>query len=153
MLKVFVDIDLLMDMAKRYDPITRVLINYIGEWLFSMSTQVIREVFMLNSNIALLEKIDLGKFKSMYEAQKIYLHVGPIQENFVRIGGLFLVTSSTPKPLMKIFFNPRAQALYFSLYRVLGVEEIEHVPRCLVFMMAQIFQCWMTSIFYYVSLF
>ena len=45
--KVFVDIDLLVDIAKKYDPITRVVSNYIGEWLFVVSTQVIREVFML----------------------------------------------------------------------------------------------------------
>ena len=80
--RVFVDIDLLVDMAKRYDLVTRVLRNYVEERLFFVLAQVIREFFMLNSNIALLEKIDLGKFKSMYEAQKIYLHVGPIQEHF-----------------------------------------------------------------------
>ena len=59
---VFLDIDLLVDMAKRYDLITRVLRNYVGERLFGVSAQVIMEVFMLNSNTTLLEKIDLGKF-------------------------------------------------------------------------------------------
>ena len=72
-----------------------------------MSSHVIREVFMLNSNITLCEKIDLGKFHLMYEAQVVYLHVGPLQEHFVRIGGLFLATSSILEPLMKNFFNPR----------------------------------------------
>ena len=60
--EVCVDIDLLVDMAKRYDLFTRVLNNCIGQSLFSMSAQVMREVFMLNSNTTLLEKIDLGKF-------------------------------------------------------------------------------------------
>ena len=48
---------------------------------------------------------------------------------------------------LKKYFNPRAQALYFSLCRVLGVVEIDHVPRYLVYMMAQILQYGMTSIF------
>ena len=39
--------------------------------------------------------------------------------------------------------------LYFSLCRVLGVVEIDHLPRCFVFMMAQILQYGMTSIFYF----
>ena len=58
-----------------------------------------------------------------------------------------MVTSTTPEPLTKKFFNPRAQALYFSLYRVLGVVETNHVFGYLVFMMAQILQYGMTSIF------
>ena len=60
-----------------------------------------------------------------------------------------MVTSTTPKPLMKKIFNPRAQALYLSLCRILGVLEIDHVPRFLVIMMEQIFQYEMTSIFYF----
>ena len=50
---------------------------------------------------------------------------------------------------MKKFFNPRAHALYFSLCRVLGVVEINHVPGYLVYMMAQSLQYGMTSIFYF----
>ena len=66
--RVFVDTDLLVDMAKRYDLVTRVLRNYARERLFSMLAQVIREFFMLNSNTTMLERIDLGEFQSMYEA-------------------------------------------------------------------------------------
>ena len=91
---------------------------------------------MLNPSVSLLEKIDLSNFYSMYEAQEIYLHASPLREYFVRIGGLCLITSSTPKPLMKKIFNPRAHALYLSLCRVLGIEEIDHVLGYLVFMMA-----------------
>ena len=74
----------------------------------------------------------------MYEAKTIYLLASPLCEHFVRIGGLCLVKSSNLELLMKKFFNPGAQALYFSLCRVLGIEETKHVPGCLVFMMAQI---------------
>ena len=76
--RVYLDIDFLVEMEKRYKPLTRVVSNYVGEHLFSIIAQVIREIFMLNSNVALLEKIDLRNFHSMYEAQTIYLHVGPL---------------------------------------------------------------------------
>ena len=36
--RVFVESDLLMDMAKRYDLVTRVLRKYVGERLFVVST-------------------------------------------------------------------------------------------------------------------
>ena len=93
---------------------------------------------MLTTNEALLQKMDLSEFQSLYEAQTLYLWAGPLREHFAKIGRLCLVTSATPKPLMKKYFNPRAQALYLSLCRVLGVVEIDHVPRYLVYMMAQI---------------
>ena len=60
--RVYLDIDFLVEMEKRYKPLTRVVSNYVGEWLFVVSSQVIREVFILNPNVALLEKIDLRKF-------------------------------------------------------------------------------------------
>ena len=49
--RVFVDVDLLMDMAKRYDPITRAVNNYVGERLFAITTPVIREDFMCSRKI------------------------------------------------------------------------------------------------------
>ena len=52
---------------------------------------------------------------------------------------------------MKKYFNPRAQALYLSLCMVLGIEETNHVHGYLIFMMAQIFQYEMTSIFYFAT--
>ena len=73
-----------------------------------MIAHVIREVFMLNQNVSLLERIDLGEFQSRNEVHTLYLHAGPLREHFVRIGGLCLVTSSTSEPLIKKFFNPRA---------------------------------------------
>ena len=65
---VFLDVDLLVSLAKRHDPLTRVVSNYIRDRLFAMTTPMTREVFMLNQNISLLERIDLGGFQSRYEA-------------------------------------------------------------------------------------
>ena len=75
----------------------------------------------------------------------------PLKEHFVKIAWLCLVTLAIPKPLMKKFFNSRAQALYISLCRILGVLETDHVPGYLVMMMAQILQYGLTSIFYFTT--
>ena len=121
-----------MILAKRYDPLTRVVSNFVGDHLFAVSPSLIKEIFGLSINNALLERIDLSQLQSTYEAQALYLRTGPVKEHFVKIGGLCLVTSATPEPLMKKFFNVRAQALFFSLCRILGVLETDHVPRYLV---------------------
>ena len=62
-----------------------------------------------------------------------------------------MVTSATPEPLMKKFFNSRAQALYISLCRILGVVETDHVLGYLVMTMAQILQYGLTFIFYFAT--
>ena len=69
----------------------------------------------------------------------------------MRVGGLCLVTSATPEPLMRKHFNLRAQALHSSLCQVLGVDELEQIPGYMVFMMAQILQYGLTSIFYFAT--
>ena len=135
---IFWDVDLLVALAKRYDPITRIVSNFTGDRLFAVSPSLIKEVFGLSKNNTLLKKIDLSQLQSAYEAQALYLRAGPLKEHFVKIGGLCLVTSATPEPLMKKFFNPKAQALYISLCRILGVLETNHVLGYLIMMMAQI---------------
>ena len=62
-----------------------------------------------------------------------------------------MVTLATLEPLMKKFFNSRAEALYISLCRILGVLETDHVLGYLVMMMAQILQYGLTSIFYFAT--
>lgn len=57
--RVFFDSDLLADMAKKYDPITRIVKNHVGDNLFRVSLELIREVFKLNPNHAVHEKIDM----------------------------------------------------------------------------------------------
>ena len=77
-LEVFTDADLLMNLAKRYDPIIRVVKNYASDRLFVVTTFVIREVFMLNTNEALLEKNDLGTLQASYNTQENYLRARPL---------------------------------------------------------------------------
>ena len=101
---VFWDVDLLVTLAKRYDPLTRIVSNFAGDRLFAISSSLIRKVFGLSKNNALLERIDLSQLQSTYEAQALYLRAGPLKEHFVKIGRLCLVTSATPEPLMKKFF-------------------------------------------------
>ena len=52
------DVDLLVSLAKRYDPLTRVVSNYTGDRNVVVTPLVIRDVFSLTSKVALLKKID-----------------------------------------------------------------------------------------------
>ena len=47
---------------------------------------------------------------------------------------------------MRKFFNPRAQALYFSLYQIFVMDEGEHILVSIVLIMAQTLQFGMSSI-------
>lgn len=85
--------------------------------------------------------------QARYDTQRIYLRGGPLQEHFVKIGQLPLVTPNTPEPLLRKYFNPRAQALYFSLYRIFGMDEQDHILGSIVFIIAQTLQYGMSSIF------
>ena len=60
--RVFFDSDLLCDMAKKYDPITRIIKNHAGGNLFRVSPTLIGEVFKLNPNHAVHETIDMDEF-------------------------------------------------------------------------------------------
>jgi hypothetical protein len=53
------DVDLLTIVAKRYDPILWTVKNHSGDHFFKITIEEIREVFILNPNISLHEKIDL----------------------------------------------------------------------------------------------
>lgn len=105
---VLFDDDLLTMLAKRYNLVLIVVKNHARDNLFRVTTEVIRAVFMLNPNHDLHEKIEFDVLQARYDAQRVYLWGGPLQEHFVRVGHLSLVTSHTPKPLLKKYFNPRA---------------------------------------------
>lgn len=57
----FMDEDLLVALAKRYDIFLRVVKNVSGLVLFEVFASTIREVFRLNTSSALLEEVDLWK--------------------------------------------------------------------------------------------
>ena len=43
---VFWDMDLLVVLAKRYDPLTRVVSNFAGDCLFDVSPSIIRDILL-----------------------------------------------------------------------------------------------------------
>ena len=58
---VFWDVDLLVTLAKRHDPLTKIVSNFAGDHLFAVFSSLIKEVFGLSKNNALLERIDLSQ--------------------------------------------------------------------------------------------
>lgn len=105
---VFFNDDLLNLGAKIYDPISRLVKNHPMENLFKVTPELIREAFLLNPNQALHEPIYFEDLQTRYEAQKVYLRNGSLQEIFVKIGKLPLVTKNTLETLLKKYFNPKA---------------------------------------------
>lgn len=53
------DDDLLTMLGKMYDPILWLVNNQVGDNLFRGTTEVIKEIFILNPNLALYENINL----------------------------------------------------------------------------------------------
>ena len=72
-------------MVKKYDPITRVVKNHVGENLSRVSPELIKEVFKLNPNHVVHEKIDIEDLQSRYEEQRIYLRGEPLHQHFVKL--------------------------------------------------------------------
>ena len=58
-----------------------------------------------------------------------------------------MITENTPEPLLRRHFNTRAQALYFSLCKIFGIDETNHVPGPIVFIIAQTLQFGMSTIY------
>ena len=75
----FFDSDLLSDMAKKYDHITRIVKNHARDNLFRVLPTLISKVFMLNPNHAVCEPIDMDDLQETYDAQSVYLRAGPLQ--------------------------------------------------------------------------
>ena len=146
---VFFDSDLLTILAKRYDPITNWVKNNSGVNIFKVFAELIREVFILNPNHALHEKIDMGEIQEKYEAQATYLRIGSLQEHATKIGTLSIITANTPEPLFRRHFHTRTQALYFSLCKIFGMDETMQISGSFVFIMAQTLQFGMSTILDY----
>lgn len=91
------DDDLLVDMLKKYDPITRVVKNHVGDNLFRVSLDLIREVFKLNPN-HVHEKIGIEDLQARYDAQRMYLRGGSLQQNFVKLDHCPWVDKIPPSP-------------------------------------------------------
>lgn len=62
------DIDLLTQIAKSYDPITRTVRNVNGGPLIKITDDELRRVFWLNETSSYLEPIDFKMIKNVYDA-------------------------------------------------------------------------------------
>ena len=54
-------------MSKKYDPITRIVKNHFGDNLFRVLPELIREVFKLNPNHEVQEKVDMEDLQARYD--------------------------------------------------------------------------------------
>lgn len=137
-LGVFMDIDLLTQIAKNYDPITRIVRNISGGPLVEITANEVKRVFRLNEASSYLEPIDFEMLRKVYDAQKDHLRSGPMREFFAKIGGLTLVGPSTVEPFPMNLFTLRAKGIYWSLCQFFG-EDLENVmPTHYMLMMTQI---------------
>lgn len=112
---VFMDVDLLMQIAKNYDPVTRTVRNVNQGPLIEISDDEFKRVFRLCEASNYLEPIDFEMFKKVYDAQRDHLRSGPLKEFFAKIGGLTLVGPSTMEPFPMNLFTSRAKGIYWSL--------------------------------------
>lgn len=143
---IFLDSDLLANLGKKYDHITRVVKNYVGDNLFRFCYQFISEVFNLNPNHDVHDLIDMEDLQERYDVQRVYVRAGSLQQHFSRIGKLTLVTSTALELLMRKYFNLRAQYLYFTLCKIFGMYEEEYIHDSIVLIIAQTLQFGMSSI-------
>ena len=140
-----------MDLAKKYDPIIGWVKNHAGVNLFRVCPELFSEVFNLDPNHVVHENIDIDDLQARYDAQRIYLRIGPLWEHATKISTLPVITASTPEPLLRRHFNLRAQALYFSLCKILGIDEVDQIPGSIVLMMAQTLQFGMSTILHFAT--
>ena len=101
----------------------------------------------MDPNHVVHEKIDLEDLQARYDTQITYLRHGPLQEHFFKIGHFPLVIENIPNPLLRKYFNPRAQSLYFSLCKIFRMDEQQHIQRYIVFIIAHTLQSRMNLIF------
>ena len=88
----------------------------------------------------------MDDLQARYDAQRIYLRIGPLQEHAAKVDTLLVITAITPEPLLRRHFNLRAQALYFSLCKIFGIDEVDQILGSIVLMMAQTLQFGMITI-------
>ena len=69
------------------------------------------------------------------------------KEHANKVGTLPVITVHTLEPLLRRHINIRAQALYFSLYKIFGMDETEHIPRSIVFSIARTLQFGMSTFY------
>lgn len=106
------DINLLTQIAKNYDPITKTVRNVNGRPLIEINDDKFRKVFWVSEVSNYLEPIDFEMLKKVYDAQRDHLRSGLLKELFSKIGGLTFVGTSTMETFPLNFFTLRAMGIY-----------------------------------------
>lgn len=83
---VFMDVDLLTQIANNYDSNTRTMRNVNGGSIIEITNEEFRRVFQLSEVSNYLEPINFEMLAKVYEAQTNHLRNGPLKEFFAKIG-------------------------------------------------------------------
>lgn len=115
-LEVFMDVDLLTQIAANYDPMAKVIRNVNGGVLIEINYDEFRKVFRLSEVSNYLEPINFETLDKVYETQRNHLRSGLLKEFFVKIGSLIVVGPRTMEPFSLNLFSLRVKEMYWSLY-------------------------------------
>ena len=136
---VFLDVDLLLAVAARYDPVTRVIRDNDGEVLLNVNADVIRRVFDLSENGSLLVQIDLEEMKQEYAKIQPFFRSKLLPPHLVRAGSSTIHMSPTDQePFRLNCFADHFLATFYSLCQILGFSPNTVMPIAYMFMGAQI---------------
>lgn len=150
-LVVFMDTDLLTQMALNYDPVTRCIRDINGKTLVEINAEEFRTTFGLNEFTNFLEPINFTSLAQVYSAQRIHLRNGPLKELFLKIGGLAVVGPNTQEPFSLSMFTLRAKGMYWALCQVLREDAEANMPNHYLLMIVQILNPSLAITFDYAS--
>lgn len=135
---VFLDVDLMIQIAKSYDPITREVRDVKGQLLIKLSAEEIRKVFRLSEPSGSLENIDFEELRQVYDAQRNYFRGKLLKDLCTKIGKMVVMGQNTQEPFKIDYFDGRAKGAYWSLCQVFGEDVSEKMPIHLMSMVIQI---------------
>lgn len=133
---VFMDVDLLTQIANNYDPVAKCVRNVNGGSLIEINDDELRKVFKLGEVSNYLEPINFDTLAQVYNVQRDHLRSGPLKDFFVKIGGLTIVGPSTMEPFSLNIFTLRAKGMYWSLCHIFGEDAKTTMPTHYMLMIA-----------------
>lgn len=148
---VFMDIDLLTQIALNYDLVTRSIRDVNGKTLVEINAEEFRIAFGFNEFTNFLEPINFTSLAQIYGAQRSHLRNGPLKEFSVKIGGLTVVGPNTQEPFSLSMFTLRDKGMYWALCQVLGEDAEANMPNHYLLMIAQILNPSLAITFDYAS--
>lgn len=148
---VFMDTDLLTQMALNYDSVTRCIRDVNGKTLVEINAEELRKAFGLSEFTNFLEPINFTQLTQVYRAQRTHLRNGPLKELFLKVGGLAVVGPNTQEPFSLSMFTLRAKGMYWALCQVLGEDAESNMPNHYLLMIVQILNPSLAITFDYAS--